>query len=300
MTEGADVRVMAGTEQMTELLLPDDPSLAFFAYGIFRPGQISFFQIKPFVNRCQDSTVPGKLVVRDGLLLAAAQSHGSVPGAVLEFKRGKASEAYSRIAAMEPRHQYSWIKVEIEGNPANMLVARSLSRGTSEYKEHEWDSWEDPLFTVALDLVEEALEENSTFDKDHRATLRLQMAYLLLWTSVERYIALRHSLGDAKVERKIAYLAAEEGFREAVLKIVPESSRRIYRADRPKDSEVLDRNNPKKSLDYYYQVRCNVTHRGKGIVRDHEELVKSLGEMVSIMRDVLMRAKKEAGWLPNQ
>lgn len=96
------------------------------------------------------------------------------------------------------------------------------------------------------------------------------MAYLLLWSSIERYVSLRYHLGD-DVMAKISQLAGEPAFAESLRGNVTKT-RTIYRTDRPVDMEILDPGSPGKSLDYYYQVRSNITHRGKSVVQDHKVL----------------------------
>jgi hypothetical protein len=43
-----------------------------------------------------------------------------------------------------------------------------------------------------------------------------------------------------------------------------------YSAKAPEDKLVLDPQHPEHSLKYYYQLRSNITHRGKGVKRDFE------------------------------
>jgi hypothetical protein len=121
---------------------------------------------------------------------------------------------------------------------------------------------------------------------------RLQMAYLLLWSAIERYVSLRYHFGDC-VTKKVNRLAREESFIRGLRDYVT-NNREVYRADRPEKKEVLDRENPEKALDYYYQVRSNITHRGKGVERDHERVLKSLRELLSIFRSVLKQAQVDA------
>ena len=158
-------------------------------------------------------------------------------------------------------------------------------------EDDEWNGWNDPLFTAALDVVEETLTSND-FQWDLKPLFRLQMAYLLLWSSIERYVSLRYHLGD-KVMEKVSQLACEPAFAAGLLQHVKEH-REVYRADRPDQREVLDPQSPEKALAYYYQVRSNMTHRGKGVVRDHERVMKSLTELLPIFREVLKAAERDA------
>jgi hypothetical protein len=172
-----------------------------------------------------------------------------------------------------------------------VLVGRSPKKGSVE-AEQEWDGRTDPLFTSALEVIEETLVSSSDFEWDLKPLFRLQMAYLLLWSSIERYVSLRYHLGD-NVTEKVNALADEVAFARALQDNV-QTSRTVFRADRPGDKVVLDSSKPRKSLEYYYQIRSNITHRGKAVVRDHELIKDSLSELLRIFRSVLKEAFSEA------
>ena len=207
---------------------------------------------------------------------------------------------------MEPDAQYKWATVTLDSGAANLLV--TVNRRTEArlgYESHEeWNGWRDPLFTDALDVVEETLADWKDFNPgDMRPTFRLEMAYMLLWSSIERYLALRYHLGPKNENSRVSVrglvlkLAEEPAFTNSLTHVVTRTHR-IYRADDPDGHEDLNPVDPKKSVDYYYQVRSNITHRGKGVMRDHETLVNSLTELLAIFRDVLGAAKQDAGAPP--
>ncbi len=285
---------------------PTDTSRPFLAYGIFRPGQLAFFQLADLVrDRIDSVAIPGRLLVRDGLPLVelGSPNTATIAGALLRFRPGAEGLAYERIAEMEPDEQYRWDTIDLDVGEVNILVARSPQRGSEswEFQDHEdWDGWRDPVFTDALAVVEETLLASPDFDPgDMRPTFRLQMAYLLLWSSIERYLSLRYHFG-AKQEgsRVTTYglvrkLANEAAFARSLEHHVTRTDR-IFRADDPGHYEDLDPADPKKSLGYYYQVRSNITHRGKSAVRDHRRLSATLSELLLVFRAVLADAKAEA------
>jgi len=141
-------------------------------------------------------------------------------------------------------------------------------------------------------VVQETLTDSQKFNSDLKPLFRLQMAYLLLWSSIERYVSLRYHLGG-KVSEKVNQLADEPPFAEALRREVT-GTREVYRADRPTERAVLDPNQPRRALDYYYRVRSNITHRGKGVLRDHLILQYSLAELLPIFRAVLKAAQDDA------
>ncbi|HEX4168142.1 MAG TPA: hypothetical protein VHZ55_21965 [Bryobacteraceae bacterium] len=143
----------------------------------------------------------------------------------------------------------------------------------------------------ALDVVEEILN-SQTFAWDLKPLFRLQMAYLLLWSSIERYVSLRYHLGK-NVKKKVDQLSGEQAFASSLLFHVRERQE-VYRADRPSQKEVLDPQSPEKALKYFYQLRSNVTHRGKAVIRDHDRMRDSLAQLLPIFRDVLRVAQSDA------
>jgi hypothetical protein len=270
---------------------PSNTDWPFFAYGLFRPGQLGFFQIRDSVDVVTEPVcIAGSLVLRDGLPLLDLHGRGSIKGAVLTFLPGHGERAYGRIAALEPSRQYRWHTTPVGGLQANVLVGLKPGSGGVPCEEEEWNGWNDPLFREALEVIEETRGQH---DQDWvKSLFRLQAAYLLLWSSIEHYTSLRYHFGG-KARAKVLKIAGELAFAESLHRHV-HSERVVHRADDPVLMETLDRNDPKKALLYYYQVRCNITHRGKGVRQDHDMLTRSLGELLAIFRDVLTAAEQDA------
>lgn len=272
---------------------PPNIDRPFFAYGLFRPGQLAFFQIREFVGKVTEpARVAGNLFLRDGLPIIDPGGQGYTKGALLTFQPGRASVAYASISAMEPDKHYRWYEAKVRQQPVNVLVGRSPNKGSIQCEDTQWNGWDDPLFTAALDVVDEMLKSQNIDQDLMKHLFRLQMAYLLLWSSIERYVSLRYHLGD-RVTEKVSQIAHESAFAESLRKHVNEC-REVYRTDRPGDKEVLDPRSPEKAVRYYYQVRSNIIHRGKGVVRDYEILKASLEELLPIFREVLRTAAQEA------
>lgn len=271
--------------------LPEHVNLPFFGYGAFRPGQLAFHRLKPFVLRTQDGSVRGELRIRDGLpILTPAGAH-AVRGSLLFFRPADCRDAYSSIVDLEPGAQYRWAETTMEGYATNVLFGKSPNKG-SVPAEDEWDGREDPLFTAALEVVRQTLGANEKFEWDLKPMFCLQMAYLLLWSAIERYVSLRYHLGT-NVTDKVMKLSEEPAFAEALRSVAP-THREVYRADRPQERFRLDPGDPNGSLNYYYQIRSNIVHRGKGVPHDHERVQRSLRELLSIFECVLKRAFNEA------
>jgi hypothetical protein len=274
--------------------IPENPILPFFAYGVFKPGELAFLQIKGFVNSCSRGAIQGTLLMRDGLpILSLEERQGDVVGSLIQFRAEAGKDAYRHIAALEPDNQYQWKTVVVDDCKANCLVGRSPSKG-SAWSPYEWSGRKDPLFNEALEVVTETLEKNIHFGDDLKPLFRLEMAYLLLWTCIERYASLRYHLGD-KATKKVMNLAQEPAFGKALAKYVSEK-RTVQRADKPTEQCVLIADNPSKAMSYYYQLRSNLVHRGKGVSDDHDRLEKSLRELLAIFKETLVAGFEVSLW----
>jgi len=277
---------------------PQDISLPFFAYGIFKPGQLAFFQIREFVCDKKPIKVKGGLLIRDGLPIINLKGYGFVNGALIFFEKGKEEDAYGCISAMEPDKHYKWstltVNNEIDNDnkpqTANVLAGIKPLKGSIYYEGDNWDGWEDPLFNEALEVVEDESKQGCEWDLKYM--FKLQMAYLLLWSSIERYVSLCYHFGD-KATMKIQQLAREKIFALSLKEIV-KKKRYLYRADKPGEKLTLDPKDPKKSVPYYYQIRSNIIHRGKGGLDNLALIKKSLQELLQIFRNVLEAAKDDA------
>ena len=280
-----------GDHQAPELWLPTDLTLPFFAYGLFMPGQLAYFQLQDLATSTA-AAVSGQLFVRDGVpFLAPTTSGHQVEGALVAFAPADAEEGYRRIAAMEPKNLYYWDRVDTDGATANALLGKSPEQGRP-LEWPDWDGWEDPLFRDALEIVERRTASARRL-KGYEALFERQMAYMLLWSGIERYLSLRYSLGS-DVNQKMRRLAQEPGFKDALRRHVIET-REMRISTNPKGKETLDPNDPDRSVRYYYGVRSNVTHRGKTAAEAHGEIQQSaLDELLPIFRDVLKAARREA------
>lgn len=290
-----------------------------FTYGLLKPGQIAHFQIEDFVSETnQAHLAPSQLWVRDGLPILRRDGLGNdtVQGSLLYFNQEQAERAYDRVESIEPTDsQYRWVteRVEVDDGrvEANVLAGNEPTEGAyrAETKEGyitEWDFAEhDPLFNEAVDAVrcilsvyEKVDEQSSTggnfSDNDIMKLYILQMGYMQIWSCLERYCTLRYGFGKT-VQDRITNLAKEdEHFREAVAEVVPDERRGVHIVsnENPRSREYLlpdDTECPDKryesSIQYYYQVRNNIIHRGKGAVKnDYQILERSLEELIDIFR----------------
>ena len=285
-------------QQEKDPFLPKNLEMPFVAYGLFQPGQLGFLRIKDLVEEASEFMIPGRLYIRDGIPLLKRDEPDKVSGHILRFRTGCSQDGYNQISAIEPNKQYLWETINIEnGGRANILVGRSPESGSLPLEDSQtWDGQDDPAFKEALIIIDSVIEKCKTgrenLMKDIKPFFQAQMAYLLLWSSIERYATLRYGLGSDGIIQRIKKVAEEPSFGEA-LKEQVHDPRKIYRSDNIKKLP-LDPLNPIHSIQYYYQVRSNITHRGKAAYHDFDAVFNSLSELSAIFKHVKDRAFEEA------
>jgi len=278
--------------------LPNNLNLPFFAYGIFKKGELAFLSIMDLVKDIDErASVKGILYLRDGLPILDPNldqyDQAQVVGSLIHFKNNHSIEAYERINRLEPDKQYEWMETKTkQKEKCNYLIGIKPKIGSVE-DDYGWNGKDDPLFTDALKVIRKVLDNNRGFDKGFKPMFKLQMAYLLLWSAIERYASLRYHLGG-KSWNKIKHIKDDDIFKELLHENVEENVgqyRRVQRADRPTEHYELNPKKPKESLEYYYQIRNNISHRGKGAVNpDHKIVEKSLHELLNIFDRALRNA----------
>lgn len=264
--------------------------LPFFSYGFFRPGEISFLGIKDFVLTVQPITIDGDLVLRDGVTLFMDSNEHKVEGYLIYFELNFSNEAYSFIDSLEPKRLFRWEEKTIDNTSFNILYGVRPNKGSDDIREADWHTiWDDPFFNSALEVLEET--PNEPFDWNLKPLFKLQMKYMLLWTVLERFTFLRYSLGAGPSARN-KMLSDNSYYKEALSKYV-KKKRTIHSSENPNKKIILNPLNPKKSLDYYYQVRSNITHRGKAVTRDYDTVKESYNELFEITKYILNKTKEE-------
>jgi hypothetical protein len=277
---------------------PLNTSLPFFAYGSLKPGEPAHHQVQQFLSQAPSpAMIDGRLWIRDGLPLLELDSpeRRLIEGFLLSFSPELSEKAYATICAFEPRKHYSWREGVMLRDPrvaVNVLVGLKLERGRAVVLEaSSWTLRDDPVFSYGLLEVERSIssEAGSGFDfPDWPRFFRLQMAYLLLWSAVERYAALLLGPG-LEPSARVRSLGRHEVFQAAFRKADIRRRDQVCDSRDPADVYVLDPANPSKAALYYYQVRNNLSHRGKGAWADGEIVRNSLVELKRILDLILKR-----------
>lgn len=83
-------------DEKRTLDLPDDVDLPFFAYGIFKPGQLAHSKIKNHVDECiKDIEINYRMKIRDGvpILIDGKSDYNHTRGSLITFKKGHGKRA---------------------------------------------------------------------------------------------------------------------------------------------------------------------------------------------------------------
>lgn len=282
---------------MSAVGLPDDPTLPFFAYGLFKPGEPLYRHIQKHVDGIPSAgTVGGSLHVRDGLPLLKPGAEGHVTGSVIRFVADQSELGYKEIGTREPGTQYRWQTLTLADASqllVNTLVGRSPDKGSVDNEASDWHSADDTVLRDGLNLVDKIAAEHASapFESappesfEWERLFRMQMAYLFLWTVIERYAALAYS-PQLEPEAKVAAFGQDPQFKDLLAANVQRKHRLLDTRD-PGSAHRLNSADPRQSAKYYFQVRNNLTHRGKGAWQDAETVRKSLQELRAIVRQMI-------------
>lgn len=274
----------------------------FFAYGLFKPGQLAYSRIEEYVDIVKTygkpRIIPYKMITRDGVPLIEDKANNgySARGFLIYFKKGSEKQAYDTISGIQGDALYDWKEIEVDGIKSNVLVGLHLDRGIPEDEDDLYDfkGEKDPLFTHTIKKVGRTVKELENDDKimeDYEKKFstniqnffKIQLDYMLLWAAIERYASLKYDIGrDVKVQFAKEY----SDIISKVIKQHVNEERVVYNSDTLWCNK-LDPNKPVDSMFYYYTIRCNVVHNGKDFqIWDFDLLKKSLVELYKIFKQV--------------
>lgn len=286
---------MTGVSSGSQLDLPRRVDLPYFAYGLLQPGELAHRQLDGLLTAVRRAEVNGTLRVRDGIPLLAAAGSETIHGWVLEFR---SVAGYRAVVHFEPAKLYRWEEITtVDGVTANTLMG-ATETGSHLLHDDHWTGSEDPVFVHGLGVVREVVdgpEGRVPFESlppealDWVRFFRVQMAYLLLWSAVERYLALAYG-PDLDPAKKLNALGRDEAFARALSDTVTQP-RRVYES-RSRESAGLDPAKPSRSAEYFYVVRSNLSHRGKGAWSEAELVRMALHDLFEIFRTMLSNASQ--------
>ena len=277
-------------EEIVKLGPPEDEKIdnPFFAYGIFKPGQLGFAQIKRLKPKYSKTmNIPYKMYYRDGIPLIDGKPSkiSETVGNIIYFTNKK--EAYKIIGNAEPNKLYEWGEIEINGDPVNVLFGLDPKNGSYEddYDCSCYDFRNDYYFTVAMDMVEDFIDKDLEIGMDGKRFFQYQMHYTLLWSIIERYGSFKYGKNTIatnkkkKKKNKTFKTELKQQIRYTEINYqIQRSNDIVYSSNNHEDWEL--NKNSYSSMKYYYTVRSNLVHRGKSQSFDDKQRIRhSLREL---------------------
>ena len=270
--------------------LPDDTTLPFFAYGIFKPGQLAYSKIKNHVDEhIDDIEINYEMMIRDGvpILIDRKSDYHQTKGSLITFKEGRKEKAYGYISETILRKLYEWKTIEIDGNPINILFGVDPRNGSNYIEDpHERVSFNgknDPFFHEAVDMIERNLN-SIEFSWDIENFFELQMNYMLLWSAIDRFSSLKYN--EQTKGKNYKRFSKEKAFKHGIKKYRDKRHLPVYSTDTLQLHE-FNADNPYETIFYYYTFRCNVVHRGKAMTGDYHMLETAAKELMEIFKNIL-------------
>lgn len=276
------------------LNLPADTTLPFFAYGIFKPGQLAHSKIRNHVRDVRNAEINYPMKTRDcvPILIDKKSDYHHTKGSIITFRQGQEKTAYEIICKTLLRKLYTWKTIMINEKEVNVLFGVAPKKGSYPIEcpdeRVNYDGKRDPFFKDALDLIERNLNSNKNLKETERF-FELQMNYMLLWSAIDRFSSLKYNQPSEMRNRE--RFSKQQAFRQGIRKFEGKPHRPVYSTD---DLEIhkFDADDPFKTLKYYYTLRCNVVHRGKSMKSDYDMLKQATEELLEIFKSVLESAFK--------
>lgn len=259
----------------------------FFAYGFFKPNEVAYSLIEEHVDFFKKFELNNyKLLHRNGMPMIT-RGRDKTEGYLIKFKEDKSRAAYNLISKSKSKSLYEWKVLIFDSNRINCLLAVDESLG-KDYGGINYSGLKDLGFCQTLEYIRTNLNKFEFGElKTNNNFLFLQMNYMLLWGVIDKYTTSRYG-GWGQVEN-VKKLSNEKYFRDGLRKVRPDYSS-VYSSR--SDNEYilnLNRKGNKKYFDaanYYYHVRCNITHGGKVSWDNAEHLKCDLGNLLEIMEYV--------------
>ncbi len=180
-----------------------DSNLPFFAYGIFKPGQIAYSKIRGLDFSLKEASINYLMKQRDGvpILLKKENERYKTKGCLYDFSDGE--KAYKIICQTMSPALYEWGTIDVEGEKANVLFGLKPDSGSDSIEDacdrECFDGRNDPIFKEGIQLIRKNLDEED-FDWEE-GFFKLQMNYMLLWSAIDRYCKLKYNMGSEHENR---------------------------------------------------------------------------------------------------
>lgn len=302
---------------MENFNMPLDTDLYFIAYGIFRPGDISYLLINKYVDKFEQITLKGTIRIRDGVKIYSNKGQENVEAFLIKFKDNESRKAYEYISKKEPENLFDWGVIEYEGIKCNLLIAKNINNGSIsllEAKEQGNDFWTidqpywENAFKFLKDQILNLIDEESLVgekvcfvnlkiqQKNNSVLFTIQQNYLLLWSMVERFCYYRFH--DKKSTDRIEQMFSDFSASLSTLKEVQSEidqfklmPAKIYNSQSLRmSSKIVD---DKINFYFFYCLRNNMIHSMKTINNDVPRAFYSLIELYFLFKNYFIKTKNE-------
>lgn len=269
-------------------------NLPFFAYDVFKPGEIGYSRIKDFIDEkrsIMEYSVEYPLDIINGVpfLFKERNNYYYTRGSLFYFNNeDDAARAYEIISQAKSFKLYGWTTIYDGHFRMNVLVGKNDIIKV-EYHENrgEYHGKDDPMIIDVLYTIwnnVRSLLISRKFTPDD--FFNLQMNYIMLWSSIDRFLVLKYGKRDQQENLKC--LANEKSFEDAVY-IFSDKNNRLPEVLSNEDyrSFKLDKEKPLCCIRFYYTIRCNVVHTGKSQYNEYQLLRYVMLELLLIYMFVL-------------
>ena len=270
---------------------PDDIDKPFFAYGIFKKGQIAHFKLELFVCEVdEEAEIENcELKMRDGFPLVSGTSRLKTKGHVLFFHKKHREHAYDAICKSLADDLYEWGTRTVNGQEVNVLFGKNPDDGAYTLDNDDgiynnnYDGGKDIFFRELIEFLNLEFEKFEgrpmDYDGDRNDIFRLQMIYMMLWSAVDRYCKLKYGAINY-IRHNLNLFSQDKVFTDSLKECdLMEPSPNLpylHKFDSP--------------MDLYYDVRCNVVHRGKDWNGNIKVLYHSLNNLLVIFDNVTKKS----------
>lgn len=271
--------------KVPKLTPPENTDLRFFAYGVFKPNQVAYSRIKRYVDieNIKETSTEYDLRERNGLPVLTENKMQSrkTRGYLIKFKPRSSELAYRIISNTKSSILYEWKVLEIDGEPANVLVGAEPEKTNIFMRDDKnYDGLNDPIFYDAINFIERQLQQD--FQNETEWYFNLQMCYMLLWASIERFTTFKYGNNTKRYNNK--KFSTEPAFKNAIRGI--EYRYTVLNSENLNEYD-FDSEDAEECIKYYYAIRCNVIHSGKSHLQERGFLEEATRDLLQIYKYVL-------------
>lgn len=301
MDDGSKVNLLIKKPKMNNFY-PENFNfkLPFFAYGIFKPGQLAFSKISKYVKNIKKTKLSHKMILMDAMALVTMEKdyENPITGYLIYFNDEDAEEAYNVISETEPNKIYKWNTLETEDDPAHVLIGNH-PKIDSSFREiiTNYNGAKDPFFKDAIQIIEKEIinikknkRDFSLAKNKYESLFKLQLNYLLLWAIIERFSVLKYGKKNSSLNNE--EFASEKQFKNFIRDNFQHRdksdlyyNRSVFSPKKFKDIH-FDKEDCNSIISYYYTIRCNVAHRGKEL-NEVSAVYVALNELLTIFKEIL-------------